>query len=402
MTPDVAQCVKPLPVRGVPCSSSVQHLETSSPSAPTWGSAHAWWHQRHHRARDRIWYAFWDSDDEAHEKRADKLANCCRGTQVFQRETGLPFVAPLRCRDRLCPLCSAARSREMRDRVVAAAGMMNASRFITLTAPSVDADLADQLSQLRAALASMRKQPSWREHVTGGIYTVQVTFSEQRGQWHPHIHLLVDGYFFAHHTLKSLWKQALSDATDLWADTVEDHCVVDIRIAHDRRATGRYIARYICNTDEVATWPRERIREYGDAIKGVRMMTTFGNLHGKRLAPKPVKLHEENPCFQFSMGYVHHLAEADAPGARAALRTLGMAIPIVRNLSRWCATGPPIDSEELIEVEARRAVETLRRLYIAGWSPPVTNAGDMGRGRTKRITEEATGLGDILQPQSHR
>lgn len=49
--------------------------------------------------------------------------------------------------------------------------------------------------------------------VLGGVAGVEVTFSPERGDWHPHLHLVADAPYLAWRELRDAWRTATCDAT---------------------------------------------------------------------------------------------------------------------------------------------------------------------------------------------
>jgi hypothetical protein len=148
---------------------------------------------------------------------------------------------------------------------------MNAPRFITLTVRSTNADLRQALDNLRASFAKLRRHQAWKDRVCGGVYTLEITFNKRTGQWHPHLHLIVEGSYFPQDELKSAWHQATGDSF-----------IVDIRAVHDRAKAAAYIASYVSKGSDPDAIPHDRLVQWLDGVTGVRFLQTFGSHHGKR------------------------------------------------------------------------------------------------------------------------
>lgn len=253
-------------------SSSLERLETNDETLPPQSRFAHWAHRLHWRPRRSIYAALNTSAHPRHTKRAARIAACCCSPELrFFADAG-PRLCRRRCRDRMCPLCSQRRSADAADRAVGVAASMDSCRFITLTLAASDAPLADQLAHLRDSFRRLRADARWKEHVVGGVYTVELTFNAKTRRWHPHLHALVDGGFFPQPTLKAAWEQASGGSY-----------IVDIRACHGRRAAARYIAKYATKPTEMAAWPPEAIRDAADALHGLRTLSTFGAYHGVKL-----------------------------------------------------------------------------------------------------------------------
>lgn len=227
--------------------------------------------------------AFAGSDDERLLKRAQTITACCCSPLIVVRSDASIGVCPIRCRDRLCPLCALRRSREAATKYGEAVARMGAARHLVLTAPSIDAPLADQLAELRAAMRRLRAQRGWKSVVSGGVYTIEVTRNKKTGLWHPHVHLIIDGEYYPQREAAEGWRRALGTG-DLWTrETLERGVIVHISAVHNRHQLARYIAKYIAKPQDLSIWPASAICEYALAVRGARMMHTFGSLHGVKL-----------------------------------------------------------------------------------------------------------------------
>lgn len=205
-------------------------------------------------------------------KRVDRLMNCCRFPAVLATKTSGAHLSLGRCRDRLCPTCSAIRSRQAAEKISKAVQAMDSPRFMTLTIRSDGSSLVDLLVRLRAAFKRLREREFWKTGVRGGIYALETTYNERTGQWHPHIHLVWDGRYISQRQLSAEWLECTGDSP-----------IVDVRAIRSRTAIAKYIAKYVAKGVAAQEWPEEAIAEYADAMHGARLMHTFGCLHGVKL-----------------------------------------------------------------------------------------------------------------------
>jgi hypothetical protein len=65
--------------------------------------------------------------------------------------------------------------------------------------------------------------------VAGGVYSLEVTYNAARGDWHPHIHALVDAPYVLHSEMTAAWRGVTCDATRR----------AELRGTESRRATGK-------------------------------------------------------------------------------------------------------------------------------------------------------------------
>lgn len=350
-------------------SSSLEDSETSAQARIWWGLTHRHWHRGFETAREAVWNALYLGETEADAKRCNRLAGCCRHTDVRCGADSSIGVVPMRCRDRACPSCALQRSRQVGDRAVLAVKTLDAPRFATLTMPSVDATLSEQLRAMRAAFGRLRRSKLWRRCVVGGLYTVQITFSTARGQWHPHLHCIIDGEFIPQRELREAWRAALNATAGPWRLGPDDPLVVDIRAVPSRTAAAKYVARYVASPNEIERWPPDRIREYAKATHGQRMLTMFGTLH--KLETPETEPTETVPAREYvtDMQSIERDANnGDNLTIRACI-VLGLASPIFRRACRWAK--PPDDLRPVVP-NARTiawAVGILRTRYLTPFDP---------------------------------
>jgi hypothetical protein len=213
-----------------------------------------------------------DPDPDPYLKLARKLGNCCRVAQVVLTTDDEIELREQRCRSRLCPRCARLRARALAYKLQEAVRRMNSPRFLTLTLAHRDQPLRDQLRALTAAFKELRRSKLWRHHFDGGAYTLEVVWNHSRAEWHPHLHCLVDGRYCPQSALADAWERATGDSR-----------IVDIRLVKDARQAGRYVASYCAKSSDTSKMPAEQIVEWADQVHGLRMIQTFGALHGQRL-----------------------------------------------------------------------------------------------------------------------
>lgn len=302
--------------------------------------------RRIHRAwaseRAKIVYAFASSENEKLIKRGYTIAQCCSSPMVMLSGGGDVSLCPIRCRDRLCPLCALRRAREAAEKYGVAVATMDSARHLVLTAPAIDAPLAEQLRGMQDAMKRLRQHRVWKQRVDGGLYTIEVTFNARSGQWHPHLHVIIDGEYFPHHELMDAWRQALSTC-DLWSDLQPgDRVIVNISAVHNRKQLARYIAKYIAKPAELCSWSLSCIREYSLAVAGKRMMHTFGTLHGVKLGVDDAN--ESDPESRSLIG-VAELDWRGINGHRVAEEAIALLRHLFPHVALWFGTkrDPGID-----------------------------------------------------------
>ncbi len=256
--------------------TSVQHLETNRPLFDLQTKCQRLLHQQFDAERLAILTALGADPHARFKKRFDRIQHCCRFPVIYVDGAGKPSMSLARCRDRLCPLCSAARSRESGERVKRIVQQMDAPRFMTLTVRASDDDLDVQLRRLMDDFRELRKEPDWKFFVKGGIWSLELTFNAETQQWHPHIHIIFDGGYFPQPKLKAIWSRIQHQDS-----------IVDVRAVSSVGAAARYIAKYVSKTVELGSWGDGQITEYANAMHRRRTIHTFGSCHGRTAEADP-------------------------------------------------------------------------------------------------------------------
>jgi hypothetical protein len=176
------------------------------------------------------------------------LGECRTGRGFRDAICGAYHVQPKSCRVRLCPDCERARSGRFVARMAELVGAMQRPVFWTLTIPNVKrGDLAAGNAVLIEAFRALRRRaiiaggvcgahgcghPRHRaelaadchcarcigcrvcihEAVRGGVYSVEDTWRPDRGDWHPHLHTLMDAPWIAWAELRDAWRAVTCDA----------------------------------------------------------------------------------------------------------------------------------------------------------------------------------------------
>lgn len=320
-------------------------------------------HNKDSRARGKIIEALMSSEHESLCRAGGKIRACCRTPLILVSETGDVRVALCKCKHRMCPTCSRARSREASESVRGRVKLMNSPRFMTLTLKATEAPLVDQVDQLLSCFRQLRRLKIWKDLVVGGIATIECTWNAKTERWHPHIHAIVDGRYFPQPQLKSAWLKVTGDSS-----------IVDVRKVNDATQAARYVASYMCKHGAVATWPRACIQEFTEAMHGRRMLQTFGNQHGVEVDkaerdPMPEGL--EPLATSKEIDDLADEGHADAQRARRWLHRCGGAWRLIwpgSQVDRLSPTPPTEDEILACLVEAAREVR--RRSEVPGRDSP--------------------------------
>lgn len=229
-------------------------------------------HAKHARVRRHVINSL--HDDPELRKRARKLCDCCSFPSIRVDQAGKPRPSLGRCRDRMCPLCAEFKGKEAATRVSGLLERAREPRFITMGMKSGELPLGEQIDRIFKAFRDLRRGRAWPARVRAGLYAIEVTYNADTGLWHPHLHIIYDGGFFPQALLSQLWHAVTGDSK-----------IVDIRSVRDVKEAGNYIADYVAKPSKVTTWPRVKVAEFAAAMKGRRLLGTFGEWHGLNLDP---------------------------------------------------------------------------------------------------------------------
>lgn len=181
-----------------------------------------------------------------------------------------------RCHDRFCPTCGRERGLRYARRI---GEVMDAkdTRMITLTLRGRDAPLREQLKRLTDCFASLRKTVEWKATQKGGVTAVELKLSSDGRRWHPHLHVLSHGRYLAQRSLSQVWLAITGDSY-----------IVDIRRVRDANQLGHYVTKYVTKPLHNAVYRNEtRLCEAIEALKGKRVLNTFGDRRGLSLNVAP-------------------------------------------------------------------------------------------------------------------
>jgi len=270
------------------------------------------------KQRATIVEALWSSADAGLIRRASKMGLCCVSPMIFADARMMPVVVAGHCRDRMCPTCMRRRAAKVKGRLVGLVGAMNSPRFLTLTERDTDEPLTVRMNRLTAAVKKLRRTKAWKANVCGGVMVWETTRNVAAGTWHPHVHLILDGRFWAHAAILAEWKQALGGDGS-----------ARIEACHDRVKAARYLAKYLAKDADLASWPADTIVEFASAMHRRRLVATFGKSHKVNVDLCDVEPEKpELPAASMSYAVVYEAAKAGHEVALAAaplLARLGIA-----------------------------------------------------------------------------
>ncbi len=227
-------------------------------------------------------------------------ASVSRRAQRRQRATcdqGRQVGEVCRCKNRLCPFCQKARSANIARQVHTLICSMKEPAHIVLTVKSDVGDLAPQIARLRTCFAKLRRSKLWRDNVTSGCYTVEVTINPKTGRWHPHLHVLADTPYIPQRLLRSAWHRITGDSHVVWIARV-----------HNRDAAAWEISKYAGKPARIHELTNPQLLEFADAVHGQRMMQSFGKKPVGALHDVDATDTDKPDAFTISSGKLRQLA----------------------------------------------------------------------------------------------
>lgn len=223
-------------------------------------------------------------------KLASRLGDCCAHPVLYRDADSAAFRTGWgRCNSRLCPLCRDIRAKELRSGLDKILKQCDSLKFLTLTIRANDDPLKDQIAHLKASFRRLRQTSLWSRTCQGGVYLVEVTFNSRTNQWHPHLHCIIDSSYIPHRELKRQWIESSGGSH-----------VVDIRAVHSRHQLASYLSSYVTKGSSIEKIPARCVAEWAFNVAGMRLVHTFGNLHGKPWKRKKKQSTE--------LQYITHLA----------------------------------------------------------------------------------------------
>jgi plasmid rolling circle replication initiator protein Rep len=218
------------------------------------------------------------------------------------------------CRDRMCPACQKRRSLVVFHQVKNVCTSISKDHptykylLLTLTVPNVPfEELSQKISDMAKAWKRLTLRKEFSSSTKGWFRTLEVTSNFERGDYHPHYHILVcvpSGYFKKNYIKQERW-------LELWQEAMRDDSItqVDIRavkpnpkkkgsdaITSAAAEVGKYATKpsnYIARLptkDKYYAVPKV-VRDLANSIRGKKLIA-FGGLmlkHSKLLALKDIE-----------------------------------------------------------------------------------------------------------------
>ena len=170
------------------------------------------------------------------------------------------YRAPYRCDERICLTCAKRRRAKLIAKHRAAIAGMRWPAFITLTRKNVTGpELRATLRDLVQRFHAMRRLAGWRGKVNAwGLWTMEVTFNEKDGTFHPHLHAIIETAWMPAGLLAKMWEIGFTN----------------IRRVRDARLASLELLKYVTKAPQGT--PDAALEVIGAAFARIRGVQPFG------------------------------------------------------------------------------------------------------------------------------
>ncbi len=206
-------------------------------------------------------------------------------TSIICLSCGHIFCVPVYCGDRFCSVCGVARRFRIRARLEFLIKNLKPLPGYNLKHLSLTIKNQQNLSLMTTAIMKsfrkLRQTASWKAHVSGGAFVIEITGG--RSNWHAHLHIIIQSKYYKWEDLLKLWMR-LSAGRGVWINDIPTSAVVN------------HLTPYITKSKV----PDADLDELNEALKGTRLFQPFGSWYAINLLYKPPPQHCNNcptPCF---------------------------------------------------------------------------------------------------------
>jgi len=194
--------------------------------------------------------------------------------------------------------------------------MAKEPKLLTVTLKHTQNPLDEQIDFLYKSFAKLRNRKICKDAIRGGIWFFQITYNQKTGEWHPHIHALLDSGYMLHAKLVSAWH-----------DITTDSHIVHIRAVHNPEKTLSHNARYAARPSSLLKIPKSLWKELYYAFDKRRICGTWGT--ARKISLRPSKPEDSKKWHDIG-GFRSVMAMKDSDdNARAIFDswTLGLSLP---------------------------------------------------------------------------
>ncbi len=209
-------------------------------------------------------------------------------------------LLPYPCDSPFCPDCAARKAKPLQQKIWKRINRTKHDYFMaTVTLKNWKALERESLDVFIEAFAKLRESQLWKDEVSGGSYSLEVTYNRETGEWHPHAHCLIEtgkdlrmDWIFE---LQNLWFQITGRFFDEPSNWIHLTPIYSInkkgrKVRKINHAAIRELVKYSTKAADFSDQPA-RVMEFYRAFKNVRRVQMFGNFLG---AMKEIERDEEN------------------------------------------------------------------------------------------------------------
>lgn len=238
----------------------------SSPTKPAFKSYRDISIERCSAEYQQVEYLYELAADDTKHGRVNLLRDCRQGAHfAVNSETRAVRIISNHCSLRWCPMCSSTKGHFVTEAVTELIHRMKHPKMITFTLKHTSAPLAEQIEHLYTSFRRLRKMKSIKKKITGGVWFFQIKLIKSTGEWHPHLHMLVDGEYIAQRYLSELWRKASYGSY-----------IVFIKPVKNPEKVAEYVARYAVKPAYLAYYSLEHGVEIIQALHSRRICGTWG------------------------------------------------------------------------------------------------------------------------------
>lgn len=261
--------------------TSVQHIETTASSPLPLN--YQQFRKRHMVPEWHRTESMYQTVDETEGTERLKKMRECRKFAYFARHSddGKIRVISNSCRMRWCPICAEVRSHQISEQIHAWLCKVKRPKFLTLTYAHSSKPLSEQIKGLYKHFRLFRQRVLISNAWRGGIWFFQVKRSKETGEWHPHLHCIIDGKYIPQKELSLEWLYC-----------TESSYIIDIRSIKAEKTIADYVARYCARPTKLTDLDEDDSIELFNALHRRRLCGTFGT--GKRCSLRPPRVPNAN------------------------------------------------------------------------------------------------------------
>ena len=210
-----------------------------------------------------------------------------------------------RCEHRLCPHCSARRSKDkMKKYLPIVSDFVQKSAVkvtpchLVLTITYKEGETAKEAKKrLYDAFRKLIRRDYWKENFAGGLYSIENTLSKAKlnqkaGMWHCHLHALV---------FRKKYLKGLDALRAEWLAVTGDSFNLRLRLVADLRSGMMEVLKYITKPSDFDRYTPQHINELL-ALKGEKMFGVFGEFSKFARNYEPEGDQELSERFDYSEG----------------------------------------------------------------------------------------------------